>query len=123
VRALVADRVVAGVHDCADGGLAVALAEMAIAGDVGFTVTPESEVPVAAWCFAESASRVVLSVDPAVLRRVLDHAQDAGVRAVEIGAAGGDLLTIDGSIAVALADAATAWRGAIPSLVAADVQV
>ena len=39
VRSLVAERVVLGVHDCADGGLAVTLAEMAIAGDCGFTLT------------------------------------------------------------------------------------
>ena len=58
-----------GVHDCADGGLAVALAEMAIAGEVGFTVAPEAGVPAAAWCFSESASRVVLAVDPRPRRR------------------------------------------------------
>ena len=56
VRALVTDRVVAGVHDCSDGGLAVTLTEMAIAGETGFTVTPEAGIPAAAWCFAETAS-------------------------------------------------------------------
>ena len=36
VSGLVVDQLVDGVHDCADGGLGVALAEMAIAGGVGF---------------------------------------------------------------------------------------
>ena len=40
VRELVGERVVDGVHDCSDGGLAVALAEMAIAGGCGFRVEP-----------------------------------------------------------------------------------
>ncbi|HZI39110.1 MAG TPA: phosphoribosylformylglycinamidine synthase subunit PurL, partial [Acidimicrobiia bacterium] len=40
VAALVADRAVVGVHDCSDGGLAVALTEMAIAGGCGFDVGP-----------------------------------------------------------------------------------
>ena len=35
VRAFVAERVVVGVHDCSEGGLAVAVAEMAIAGSCG----------------------------------------------------------------------------------------
>src|SRR6185312_7185109 len=38
VAALVTERVPNGVHDCSDGGLAVALAEMAIAGGTGFQV-------------------------------------------------------------------------------------
>ena len=38
VAELVTERVVAGVHDCSDGGLAVALTEMAIGGACGFTV-------------------------------------------------------------------------------------
>jgi phosphoribosylformylglycinamidine synthase len=123
VRSLVVDRVVAGVHDCSDGGLAVALAEMAIAGGTGFAVTPEDGLPAAAWCFAETASRVVLSVDPVAVEPVLDRAQRAGVRAVAIGTAGSDRLVVRGALDVALADATTTWRDAIPNLVAADVHV
>jgi phosphoribosylformylglycinamidine synthase len=119
----VAERAVAGVHDCSDGGLAVALAEMAIAGETGFTVSPEPGVPGAAWCFAETASRVVLSVDPAAVPAVLARADDAGVRAVSIGTAGGDRLVVEGAIGVGLTDATTTWRDAIPNLVAADVHV
>ena len=63
VRSLVAERAVRGVHDCAEGGVGVALAEMAIAGGCGFTVTPPAGLPPAAWCFSESASRVVVTVD------------------------------------------------------------
>jgi phosphoribosylformylglycinamidine synthase len=123
VRMLVADRTVEGVHDCSDGGLAVALAEMAIAGGVGFTVTPEPGIGTATWCLAETASRVVLAVDPANVASVLARASDAGVRAVSIGTAGGDRLVAEGAFDVALADATTAWRDAIPNLVAADVHV
>jgi phosphoribosylformylglycinamidine synthase len=123
VRALVADRAVAGVHDCSDGGLAVALAEMAIAGETGCTVSPEPHMLAAAWCFAETASRVVLSVDPNAVPSVLARAGDAGVRAVAIGTAGGDRLVVEGSADVALPDATTTWRDAIPNLVAADVHV
>jgi phosphoribosylformylglycinamidine synthase len=123
VRSVVADRTVTGVHDCADGGLAVALTEMAIAGEIGFRVTPEPGIAAAAWCFAETASRVALSVDPAAAASLLDRASSTGVRAVAIGTAVGDRLVIDGALDVALVDATAAWRDAIPDLVAADVHV
>ena len=96
---------------------------MAIAGETGFTVSREAGTTAAAWCFAETASRVVLAVDPAAVAAVLGRAGDAGVRAVAIGTAGGDRLVIDGAVDIALTDATTAWRDAIPNLVAADVHV
>ena len=62
-----------GVHDCSDGGLAVALAEMAIAGECGAQVVARRRdlLPALAW-FSESASRVVLSVAPDGVDEVLD---------------------------------------------------
>ncbi|MGQ0802935.1 MAG: phosphoribosylformylglycinamidine synthase subunit PurL [Actinomycetota bacterium] len=115
VRDLVTERTVAGVHDCAEGGLAVALAEMAIAGDTGFEVTPEPGLAAPAWCFSESASRVVVSVDARPLPHVLRRASDAGIPAVDIGVASGDRLVAADAFDVLLADAARAWRDAIPA--------
>jgi phosphoribosylformylglycinamidine synthase len=120
VRDLVVRRVVNGVHDCADGGLAVAVAEMAIAGGVGATLTalptsPAGLAPGVAW-FSESASRVVLSVAPAEVDAVLATAEAAGVPATVLGRAGGDRLEAEGAFSVSLADATHAWRDAIPDI-------
>jgi phosphoribosylformylglycinamidine synthase len=118
VAALVGERVVAGVHDCSDGGLAVALAEMAIAGACGFSVGAEGSLAAltpAAACFSESANRVVLSVEPARVEDVLGRAAAAGVPAARIGSAGGDRLVWAGAFDVALAEAEQAWRDALPS--------
>ena len=117
VCALVVDRAVGGLHDCADGGIAVALAEMAIAGDVGFRVT----VGDALACFSESASRIVLSVDPTRVGAVVASAEAAGVPVAVIGDARGDRLQAEGSFDVILADAATTWRDAIPNALGATV--
>jgi phosphoribosylformylglycinamidine synthase len=116
VRALVAGGLVDGVHDCSDGGLAVALAEMAVVGECGFDVT----IGGAAECFSESASRVVVAVDDALVDDVLARAAAAGVPADNIGAAGGDRLVARGAFDVALADATAAWRDAIPNALGAD---
>ncbi len=118
VRALVAERVVDAVHDCADGGLAVALAEMAIAGSTGFAVNLDAvpgDVAPAAACFSESASRVVVGVSPARVGDVLGRAREAGVPAADIGETGGDRLVATGAFDVPLAAATRAWRDALPN--------
>src|SRR5262249_36601601 len=75
VAELVVHRRVRGVHDCSEGGLAVALAEMAIAGSVGFSV----ELGDALACFSESASRVVVSVAAEGVDDVFERASRAHV--------------------------------------------
>ena len=112
VAGIVNDRMVSGLHDCADGGIAVTLAEMAFAGGVGFRVS----VGDARMCFSESASRVVLSVPPAQLNEVLGRASSTKVPAMVLGDAGGDTLRSDGAFTVTLAEAEHAWRDAIPSI-------
>jgi phosphoribosylformylglycinamidine synthase len=106
------------VHDCSDGGLAVALAEMAIAGEAGFTVA----IGDALACFSESASRVVLSVAVDRVDAVLERAAAASVPAAVVGEAGGDELVASGAFRVGLADATRAWRDAIPSIMGATVR-
>jgi phosphoribosylformylglycinamidine synthase len=112
VAAVVTERAVHGVHDCSDGGLAVTLAEMAIVGGTGFSVA----IGDALGCFSESASRVVLSVDPADVEALLARAGSAGVPATVLGDAGGDALRAEGAFHLPLADATRAWRDAIPSI-------
>jgi phosphoribosylformylglycinamidine synthase len=121
VRALVAERVVAGVHDCSEGGLAVAVAEMAISGSCGAQLqSPAPDLdPALAW-FSESASRVVVAVEPARLEVVLARAAAAGVAATDLGVAGGDRLVAAGAFDVAVSEAATTWREAIPKLLGRD---
>ncbi len=112
VAGLVTERMVGGLHDCSDGGVAVALAEMAIAGDVGFDV----RIGDAIMCFSESASRVVLSVAADRLNEVLGRAGSGRVPSVILGDAGGTDLHADGGFHVSLADAEHAWRDALPSI-------
>jgi phosphoribosylformylglycinamidine synthase len=124
VATLVTERMVTGVHDCSDGGLAVALAEMAFAGGCGFDVAAEGSlaglVPAVA-CFSESANRVVVVVDEARLDDILGRAAAAGVPAATIGTAGGDRLRWAGAFDVELTEAERAWRDALPAALAGGV--
>ena len=117
VASLVRDRVAHGVHDVSDGGLAVALAEMAIAGEVGFDVALDFDgcTPAEA-CFAEPASVVVVSVSPEHTADVLQRAFVGGVEGRFIGNAQGDRVVAASAFDVPLAEAAATWCNAIPEL-------
>jgi phosphoribosylformylglycinamidine synthase len=93
---------------------------MAVAGGCGFDVALTSElVPALAW-FSESASRVVVAVDPAAADALVDRARSAAVPAQRLGTAGGDRLVAAGAFDVPLGDATHAWRDALPSALHAD---
>ncbi len=115
MRTLAANRQVRGLHDVSSGGLAVALAEMAVRGGVGSVV---DAVPSGAHLFAEGHGRVVASVGPDLLDSVLAAAADAGVPAVVLGAASGDRFTVSGVsgvlVDVDLDELTATWRDRLP---------
>jgi phosphoribosylformylglycinamidine synthase len=114
VRGLVAGGVVEGVHDISDGGLGVALAEMALRSGVGF-VLDEGAVPDHVALFSEAPSRVVVCVDASHVEDVRTRAAAAGVAVADLGTATSDRLVIPSLLDVALADAKSASESAIPN--------
>ncbi len=83
------------VHDCADGGLAVALAEAAFPKEVGLRVNLKSQgLPSEFVLFGEDASRVVLSCDPSNLGRIQQLATEYSLFADVVGETGGDRVEI-----------------------------
>jgi phosphoribosylformylglycinamidine synthase len=123
VSEVVREREVAGVHDVSDGGLAVALCEMAFAGNTGFrvdlaTAAGARSCSAAEAAFGESTTRVVVSVAPEQVAAVLGIAAAAGVPAAVVGQAGGDQCIADGAFAVQLDQAHHTWQTAIPTLMA-----
>ena len=112
VRDLVEADLLAGVHDIADGGLALAVAEMAVRSAVGAHLTG---VPGHAALFSEAPSRVVACVAPEQLGEVTVRAADAGVALLAVGRAGGDRLAAAGLLDLDLADATMAWRRVLPT--------
>jgi phosphoribosylformylglycinamidine synthase II len=107
----------ASSHDLSDGGLAVALAECAIAGGVGFTVAaPVDGLSPHLALFSESASRAIVTPRPG---READVENVAAVHQVPIsrlGLTGGSRLDFAGLFDVPLSDAVVVYEGAIPTL-------
>jgi len=105
---------VLALHDVADGGLAVALAEMAAAGGVGLAATGGGDH--VGW-FAEAPGRVVVGCEPSTLGSLRALAEDAGVPMLELGEAGGDVFALDGLGSLPLERVVSAWRGRLGALV------
>jgi phosphoribosylformylglycinamidine synthase II len=75
------------VHDCSDGGLAVALSEKTFAKGIGARVElPSNGLPAEFVLFGEDASRIVLSCDPAKVSRIKQAAEEHGIAADVLGA-------------------------------------
>jgi len=97
VRALIREGNVSAVHDCADGGLLVAIAEMALAGNLGVDLySYEGRLPAHAIWFGEDQGRYVLSVAPAKAEEVLERARLLALPARIVGKVGGDAILIRG---------------------------
>jgi phosphoribosylformylglycinamidine synthase len=111
VRELVDATLLAGVHDVADGGVALALAEMVAAGDVGLRAPKVDDHRL---LFAESAGRVVVCVASADVDAVRSRAQAARVPVDVLGVAGGDRLVLGRLVDLTVADIASAWRDRLP---------
>ena len=118
--------VIESAHDCAEGGLAVTLAECSfdtpfgVVADVASVDSVPADFRVAATLFGESASRVVVSVRPEHGARLRELAREFGVPAAAIGTTGGARITmsVDGTVAVdvAVRDAETQWLTSIETL-------
>jgi phosphoribosylformylglycinamidine synthase subunit PurL len=100
VRAQIAAGRIAACHDLSDGGLLVALAEMAMAGKLGATIEPPAALPAHAFFFGEDQARYLIeTADPDT---VLHAAEAAGVPALRLGMVGGDRLTVAESGAISV---------------------
>ncbi|MDQ3680992.1 MAG: phosphoribosylformylglycinamidine synthase subunit PurL [Actinomycetota bacterium] len=116
VRVLANQGVVAGLHDVSEGGIGVALAEMAVRSGTGFQV---GRIGTHAALFAESPSRVVACARGDAAEHVLLRAEEAGVPASMLGVAGGDRLVVESLLDVSLTEATAAWHDALPEALAA----
>ncbi|MBO1079834.1 phosphoribosylformylglycinamidine synthase subunit PurL [Roseomonas haemaphysalidis] len=116
VRAQILSRAVTACHDVADGGLLVALAEMALEGDTGITLDAAPALPAHAFWYGEDQGRYVLAAPDAAA--LLAAAQAASIPARRLGrSGGGDLVLPDGG-SISLATLRDAHERFLPTLMA-----
>jgi len=116
VRGLILSGRVTACHDLSDGGLAVALAEMAMAGKIGINAAgARSALPATAFLFGEDQARYIVTAKPDALDALLADAAKAGVPATMLGVTGGKLLTLPGEAPISIVDLDTAHEGWLPA--------
>ena len=114
VRAQILAGNVRACHDVSDGGLLVAVAEMAMAGNTGVRLsTGPRDIPGHAYWFGEDQGRYVVAVaDSATMLRV---AETAGIAAIRIGTTGGQDLTLPDGGTISIARLRAAHERFFPS--------
>lgn len=107
------------MHDISDGGLIVAVAEMALAGNMGVELFAyEGRLPTHAIWFGEDQGRYVLAVDPMQAEEVLERARLLALPARIVARTGGDAIGLKGETALSLADLRAVNESWLPSYMA-----
>ena len=115
VRGLIRKARVSAVHDISDGGLLVAVAEMALAGGLGVELdaAPAGAPAHAVW-FGEDQGRYVAAAGSEEAARILREAKEVGIPARRVGKATGDTLKLAGEAPLSLQALRTAHDRWLP---------
>ncbi len=120
VRALIADGAATAVHDVSDGGLLVAVAEMAMAAGIGAELEAAPLTPHAFW-FGEDQARYVVTVRASIAEKTMARARAAGVPVRQLGITGGDALTLKGERPILVTKLRERFEGWLPGYMASGV--
>jgi phosphoribosylformylglycinamidine synthase subunit PurL len=119
VRSLVTDQFVTAVHDISDGGLLVAVAEMALAGNVGAKLYgPPAFLTEHGFWFGEDQARYVVTIRPERADELAARAKTAGVPIRRIGMTHGTALTLPGEREMLLSALRERHEGWLPGYMA-----
>ncbi|HEV2029706.1 MAG TPA: phosphoribosylformylglycinamidine synthase subunit PurL [Candidatus Dormibacteraeota bacterium] len=109
-------RLLHSAHDCAEGGMLVALAECCLLGDIGVrcpAIRPETPLRMDAAFFGESPSRFIVSLPSRAMPELQSLARRHHVEISLLGLAGGDSIQFEGQFRLPLAEIRQAWEGAL----------
>ena len=121
-RTLIGSGTLKSAHDCSDGGLAVAISECAVLGELG------ADIPAALgdrWdvsLFGEGQSRIVVTISRADLGDLRSVCDSEAVPWIELGAVRGDDVTFGDTLTLPLADVADAYVNGLPNALATGPQ-
>jgi len=116
VRGLIRDGLITAAHDVSDGGLLIAVAEMAIASGIGAVLEAPAGIPAHAFWFGEDQARYVVTTKQS--QPVLERAKAAGVPVIPLGATGGTLLAIAGERPLRIDDLKRRFEAWLPTYMA-----
>ncbi|MFQ3664891.1 MAG: phosphoribosylformylglycinamidine synthase subunit PurL [Sphingomonadaceae bacterium] len=112
VRKAIADGILTAVHDVSDGGLLVAIAEMALPRGIGASLVPDPALDAAGWAFGEDQGRYVVTT------RAGTSLPDCPVPLRRIGTTGGPAIRVEGHGAMDLGALNATHTAFFPALMA-----
>ena len=110
------NRLLHSAHDCAEGGMLVALAECCLLGGIGVrcpAIRPEIPLRMDAAFFGESPSRFIVSLSSRAMPELQSLARRHHVEISLLGLAGGESIEFEGQFRLPLAGIRQAWEGAL----------
>jgi phosphoribosylformylglycinamidine synthase II len=125
---LIQQGLVESVHDCSDGGIAVALAEKALPKAIGARINLASAgLPAEFVLFGEDAGRILISCDQAHLARIKEVGAKHGIEAEVVGTTipGRLQISLDGKLVVdaAVSELSDAFEGALEAALRTDPEL
>ncbi|MBO0753002.1 MAG: phosphoribosylformylglycinamidine synthase subunit PurL, partial [Bradyrhizobiaceae bacterium] len=122
VRMLIGRGTATAVHDISDGGLAVAVAEMAMASGIGADLRaamPAARVPPSAFWFGEDQARYVVAVRDHDAAAVEELGRAGGIEVTRLGTTGGTVLQLPGQRPIPVTTLSERFEGWFPAYMAA----
>ncbi len=120
VRGLIEAGRVDTVHDLSDGGLLVAIAEMAmprgIGANIGIAGLPD-DIP---FWFGEDQARYCLAAPFAEAEKIVEEARAAFITVAELGKTGGDRLTLDDKSSAGIASLKEGFESWFPNFMSGE---
>ncbi len=121
VRALIGDGLLTAVHDVSDGGLLIALAEMAMASGIGATLDAvPRDIPAHAFWFGEDQGRYLVTLRDSDRAAVTARAAAAKVPLRGVGVTSGKTLNMPDERPVTLAQLSARFEGWLPAYMAGN---
>jgi phosphoribosylformylglycinamidine synthase len=119
VRALIGEGLVTAAHDLSDGGLLVAVAEMAMASGIGarLNAAPDDIAAHAFW-FGEDQARYIVTARASEAEAVIRRARAANVPVQRLGATGGETIALPGERPILIKALAERFEGWLPTYMA-----
>jgi phosphoribosylformylglycinamidine synthase len=111
---LIKNRLIRSAHDISEGGIALAIAECCIIGNIGAEVKAESNLNAYEFLYSESQSRALVSLRPENEEQFLEQCSRFSMSAHRFGTVGGSRISIAGLFEVELKEAAEAWHMTLP---------
>lgn len=110
------------VHDISDGGLLVAVSEMALGTSLGADITvDDANTPLHALAFGEDQARYIVTLKASDVTSVTKAADEAGLTISATGTVTGGTLTINGSAPISTSELTELNEGWMPDFMSSEL--